>query len=79
MILEFDEKSYIFPLKTCQRTWNENFPSVSLNAVIGGTLKIPDQSEVHLRKVDSSLTKLNKVVVDPLNEEDWDILVSLHL
>ena len=75
--ITFGGKSYIFPMKTSSYFWSEPLPIISMNSVICQTLGIFDGAEVQVRKCESaSVTKLNKVIVDPWNEQDWDILES---
>ena len=73
----FEGKSYTFPMKTSSYFWSEPLPIISLNSLICQTLDIFDGAEVQVRKCESaSVTKLKKVIVDPWNEQDWDILES---
>jgi hypothetical protein len=75
--LTFAGKSYTFPMKTSSYFWSKPLPIISLNSVICQTLGIFDGAEVQVRKCESaSVTKLKKVIVDPWNEQDWDILES---
>lgn len=76
MQLSYDSKKYIFPLKICVRHWNENLPIVSIGTLVCQVLKIPDEAEVCIQKLQHLPLNLSKVVVDPYNEEDWDILVK---
>ena len=79
MELEFNGKHFLFPLKISSSLWYENFPIISLNSIICQTIGIPDGAEVQIRKLESSsLTKLSKVIVDPWNEQDWDVLVRKY-
>ena len=56
--------------------WNENTPTLSLNSLFCQLNGIPNEAQVEVQVLGDQLSELEKVIVDPLDEQDYEILVS---
>ena len=67
---------WIFSMKKCQKYWLDSEPIISLNSKLANSLNIPNDSLVGIRLLSGEIPEIRKLILDPCQEEDWDILIS---
>ena len=68
--------SWIFSMKKCQKYWLDSEPIISLNSKLAHSLNIPNDSLAGIQLFSGEIPKIKKIILDPCQEEDWDILIS---
>ena len=64
-------------IRKCPKYWLESEPTISLNYKWAQFLTISEDSFASLELFSKDLPKVTKLELDPVLEEDWDVLVSL--
>ena len=67
---------WIFSMKKCPKYWLDSEPIISLNSKLANSLNIPNDSLVGIRLLSGEIPEIRKLILDPCQEEDWDILIS---
>ena len=63
-------------IRKCPKYWLESEPTISLNYKWAQVLTISEDSFASLELFSKDLPKVTKLELDPVLEEDWDVLVS---
>ena len=63
-------------IRKCPKYWLESEPTISLNYKWAQFLTISEDSFASLELFSKDLPKVTKLELDPVLEEDWDVLVS---
>ena len=69
----------LLSIRKCQKYWLESEPTISLNYKWAQSLTIPEDSFASVELFGKDLPKVTKLELDPVLEEDWDVLVSYDL
>ena len=73
----YGNKSFVFTTQPNLELWTEKLPILSLNSQFCQLNGIPNDAQVEVQVLSDKLSELQTVIVDPLDEQDYEILVSI--